>query len=158
MIATTVTDTAVAPAPSASARRAKTMAETLIERVLSKVRIFLPSARPGVSIGRKNYMGMGCRIDPGLGGHICIGDRNKLVADVLVMAYGGRIEIGHGCSINPFTVLYGHEAGLRIGNHVLIAAHCVLVPANHIFTDPDLEIWQQGVSSKGIVVEDDVWI
>lgn len=154
----TASDTTRWVSRSPASKRGATDGVTLLDRALSKARILLASTRRGVSIGPKNYIGPGCRIVPGLNGRIQIGEQNKLVAGVLLMAYGGCIEIGRGCSINPFTVLYGHEAGLKIGNHVLIAAHCVLVPANHIFADPALKIWQQGLSSKGICIEDDVWI
>ena len=73
------------------------------------------------------------------------------------MTYGGNITIGDFCSINPYTILYGH-GNLSIGNNVLIAAHCVIIPANHIFSDLDSPINSQGLTTKGIIIEDDVWI
>jgi acetyltransferase-like isoleucine patch superfamily enzyme len=54
-------------------------------------------------------------------------------------------------------VLYGH-GGLRIGNFVRIATHCVLVPANHGFDRLDVPIARQPVQALGITIEDDVWI
>lgn len=39
-----------------------------------------------------------------------------------------------------------------------IAAHCTIVPSNHIFDDPNEFIYKQGLSKKGIVIEDDVWL
>jgi acetyltransferase-like isoleucine patch superfamily enzyme len=48
--------------------------------------------------------------------------------------------------------------GLRIGNDVRIAAHCVVIPANHIYEDPDRPICRQGLTKSGIVIGDDVWI
>jgi acetyltransferase-like isoleucine patch superfamily enzyme len=54
--------------------------------------------------------------------------------------------------------LYGHGKGLVIGNNVLIAGHCLIIPANHIFTRKDIPINKQGTESKGIIIEDDVWI
>lgn len=70
---------------------------------------------------------------------------------------GGSIKIGDNCSINPFCVLYGH-GGLTIGNNVRIATHTVIVPANHNYNIPDKLICQQGLTKKGIVIADDVWI
>lgn len=61
------------------------------------------------------------------------------------------------CSLNPYSILYGH-GGLTIGNGVRIAAHVVIVPANHIIDDTDRYIYEQGETTKGIVIEDDVWI
>ena len=39
-----------------------------------------------------------------------------------------------------------------------IAAHCTIVPSNHIYTNPNEFIYKQGLSRQGIIIEDDVWI
>ena len=77
---------------------------------------------------------------------------------VVLMTYGGSIRIGDRCSINPYTVIYGHGRGVEIGNDVLIAAHCVIVPFNHNFDDLQIPINAQGYTSKGIRICDNVWI
>jgi acetyltransferase-like isoleucine patch superfamily enzyme len=91
------------------------------------------------------------------GGKITIGKNCELLYGVLLMTYGGDITIGEGCSINPYTVLYGH-GNLTIGNNVLIAGHCLIIPSNHNFSDITKPINQQGETRKGIVIEDNVWI
>ena len=91
------------------------------------------------------------------GGEINVGKNSELLNGVLIMTYGGKISIGESCSINPYTILYGH-GGLSIGNNVLIAGHCLIIPANHIISDTSLTINKQGLTKKGIVIEDDVWI
>lgn len=91
------------------------------------------------------------------GGKIIIGKNTELLNGVLLMTYGGIIQIGNNCSINPYTVLYGH-GNLTIGNNVLIAGHCIIIPANHKFSDINIPIREQGVSKVGIVIEDNVWI
>ena len=40
----------------------------------------------------------------------------------------------------------------------MIAAHTTVIPSNHIFASCDLPIREQGLTCKGIVIEDDVWI
>ncbi len=96
-------------------------------------------------------------LDTRFGGSITIGERSELLQGVMIMTYGGTIEIGSVCSINPYTILYGH-GNLKIGNNVLIAAHTVIIPANHVFTDVTIPINLQGLTTKGITIEDDVWI
>ena len=91
------------------------------------------------------------------GGKIIIGNNTELLYGVLLMTYGGNIRIGNHCSINPYTVLYGH-GNLTIGNNVLIAGHCLIIPSNHKFNDINMPIREQGVTKKGIVIEDNVWI
>lgn len=95
-------------------------------------------------------------IDPARGA-ISIGKNTGLDVGVILRAYGGSITIGENCTINPYTILYG-GGGLFIGNGVRIAAHCVIVAANHIFEDPDCYIYTQGETKVGINIEDDVWI
>jgi virginiamycin A acetyltransferase len=70
----------------------------------------------------------------------------------------GDIEIGERCYINSGCVIYsGH--GLKIGNKVLIASNCTLVPANHGMARYKPILEQAPMPSKGgIIIEDDVWI
>jgi acetyltransferase-like isoleucine patch superfamily enzyme len=91
------------------------------------------------------------------GGRISVGTGCEIDRGAILMTYGGSIELGDHVTVNAYCVLYGH-GGLRIGNGVRIAAHTVIVPANHVFADPDRYIFEQGETREGIVIEDDVWI
>jgi acetyltransferase-like isoleucine patch superfamily enzyme len=91
------------------------------------------------------------------GGRIAIGNGTVLGPHTMLLAYGGEIVMGEHCSVNPFCVLYGH-GGLHIGNYVRIATHCVFIPANHVFDDPGKPIARQGLTTKGIHIDDDVWL
>jgi acetyltransferase-like isoleucine patch superfamily enzyme len=92
------------------------------------------------------------------GGVVQIGFNTEILNGCLLMTYGGNIIIGDNCSINPYTILYGHGKGLKIGNDVLIAGHCLIIPSNHVFLEKKISINRQGEESKGIEIEDDVWI
>lgn len=111
-----------------------------------------------VLVGTNNRISNQVVIDTKLGGQIIIGSDNEVLHGVLLMSYGGTIHIGDRCSINPYTIIYGHGKGTIIGNDVLIAGQCMFIPANHKFDDLDKEISKQGLESIGIVVEDNVWI
>ncbi len=91
------------------------------------------------------------------GGDIHLGRDCHIHDYAMLMTYGGFIKMGDRCSVNPFCVLYGH-GGLTIGKGVRIAAHTVIIPSNHNFDNPDQFIYEQGETSKGIVIGDDVWI
>jgi acetyltransferase-like isoleucine patch superfamily enzyme len=115
------------------------------------------------SFCRQVWFGRHVRIEGSVGikpqgGSIRIGKKTELLHGVLLYANGGQIIIGEKCSINPYTVIYGHGAGTTIGNNVLIAGHCMLIPNNHIFADTVQPINMQGCISKGIIIEDDVWL
>jgi len=110
----------------------------------------------GVSIDTSAMIDPGARLEPS-GGSISIGARTLIDRGVIVRPLGGFVKIGEDCSVNAYCVLYG-GGGLTIGNGVRIAAHCVIVPSNHKFADVDRPIREQGLSMKGITIEDDVWI
>ena len=96
-------------------------------------------------------------VNSGLGS-ICIGSNCIILSGAKILSYGGVVKIGNSCSLNPYSIIYGGEGGIVIGNYVRIAAHCVLIPQNHNFERLDKPIFEQGVSSIGIVIDDDVWI
>ncbi|MDG4714325.1 acyltransferase [Winogradskyella marincola] len=91
------------------------------------------------------------------GGTIEIGDNCHIFENVIIATYGGNIKIGSQTSINPFCVLYGH-GNLTIGDDVRIATQSVFVPANHNYDELDIPIRKQGLTKKGIIIENNVWI
>ncbi|PKO34657.1 MAG: acyltransferase [Betaproteobacteria bacterium HGW-Betaproteobacteria-7] len=109
------------------------------------------------TIGEGSRIGAYCELSSTSGGALDIGKRCDIGRAALLLTYGGTIQIGDDCSINPYSVIYGH-GGLKIGNHVRIATHTVIIPANHNFDRFDAPICRQGLSMRGIVIDDDVWI
>jgi len=67
------------------------------------------------------------------------------------------IEIGTDTFIGPYTLIAG-PGNIKIGNNCLIAGNVGIFANNHKFADPVQNIRDQGVSRKGIVIEDDCWI
>lgn len=89
-------------------------------------------------------------------GDVRIGAETSVMPHVIIRAGGSRkVRIGSHCSLNPYVCVFG---GATIGNHVRIATHVVIVPMQHRFDRTDVPIHGQGVTSKGVVIEDDVWI
>jgi acetyltransferase-like isoleucine patch superfamily enzyme len=88
---------------------------------------------------------------------VSIGNGSYLGHGVVLRTFGGSIAIGSNCSVHPYSII-DSGGGLIIGNDVRIAAHTVIVASNHLFSDPDRLICDQGLSLKGIAIEDDVWI
>ena len=71
---------------------------------------------------------------------------NNAVGDVMI---GDHTRIGlHNTIIGPVT----------IGNHVNLAQGITVTALNHNFDDPKKRIDEQGVSTKPVVIEDDIWI
>ncbi|MHA2013514.1 MAG: acyltransferase [Candidatus Helarchaeota archaeon] len=78
---------------------------------------------------------------------------------ITTTGYGEKsiINIGKASRIGPYTCIYGH-GGIKIGKNVLIAGHNFISASQHIFQDINSPIKNQGITAKGIVIEDDVWI
>lgn len=86
-----------------------------------------------------------------------IGENCIFDVGVYVRLWGGKIKIGDNVFIGPYSVVYGH-GGLTIGNNALIASHVTIIPANHNFSDKQIPINKQGETTKGVIIEDDVWV
>lgn len=87
---------------------------------------------------------------------ISIGANGFLNFGSYIKCYKERIEIGDNFSIHPYSIIYG-IGPIKIGDGVRIAAQVTIVSGDHEMS-PDKPIFQQGMKSKGITIEDDVWI
>lgn len=75
--------------------------------------------------------------------------------------YGGDLgvglSIGERSSIGPYGYI-GCSGKISIGKNVMLGPKCSLFAENHVFSDIDICIKEQGVKQKGITIEDDCWI
>ena len=67
------------------------------------------------------------------------------------------IHIGQDTFIGPSVCISG-PGDIKIGKHCLIAGHTAMYANNHNFADPTEPIKYQGITCKGIVIEDDCWL
>lgn len=67
----------------------------------------------------------------------------------------GDVIIGNDCRIGMGTVLIGP---ITIGNQVILAQNIAISGLNHTYTDINLPIRQQKVTTALITIEDEVWI
>lgn len=89
---------------------------------------------------------------------VSIGARTSLQHGADIRALDcSRVEIGKGSFIGPYVCLAG-PGNIRIGNDCSIASHSGIFANNHRFADPTRTIHEQGLSRKGIVIEDNCWI
>lgn len=99
---------------------------------------------------------------PGSDERVILHDNVRVQEYAFIHSLMGSVEIGAHSYVGPFTIIYGHkingQGGTKIGKYVLIAGQCFIIPANHIFEDITLPIYKQGFTSKGIIIEDEVWI
>lgn len=129
-----------------------------ITNIVGECKLALIKFNPNIELGKNVSISFDSKIETRYGGKIRIGDEIIIFDGVLILSDGGYVEIGNGCQINPYSIIYGTGKGTRIGSNVLIAGHCMIIPANHNFSDKSETIKKQKVSSKGIIIEKDVWI
>jgi acetyltransferase-like isoleucine patch superfamily enzyme len=67
----------------------------------------------------------------------------------------GELIIGSHSRVGLGNTLIGP---IHIGNHVNTAQNVTISGLNHNYSDPDIPIDEQGVSTQLITIEDDVWI
>lgn len=129
------------------------------------------------------FVGRRCKIKfrnkISLGKTVTIGDNVEINAlSKLGISIGDNVSISKGTIIECTGVISNLGEGLIIGDNVGIAQNCFIqvrgsvvignnvifgpnvsiFSENHNFYDPDLPVSFQGVSRKGVTIEDGVWI
>lgn len=97
---------------------------------------------------------------------ICSGNQGEVVLDNGVSldrgvdinsCESGKIKIGQATFIGPYGCIAG-PGSVDIGEYCMIASHCGIYANQHIFSDRTRPIMLQGVTTKGIVIENDCWL
>lgn len=70
---------------------------------------------------------------------------------------GYGLKMGEHSSIGPYSFI-GCSGSITIGNDVMIGPRVSLFAENHNFKAKDMNIKNQGVNNKGIVIESNCWI
>jgi acetyltransferase-like isoleucine patch superfamily enzyme len=113
-----------------------------------------------IEIGNGVMIFKGVRIDGGTHKNNRIHLENGVIIEcnVVIGALDNTyIHIGEETFIGPSVCIAG-PGDIKIGKQCLIAAHTGIYANNHNFTDPMKPIKDQGVTRKGIVIEDDCWL
>jgi len=112
----------------------------------------------GISIGNRSYIArdvfLNCWTPDS---QVVIHDRAVLDRGVYFNPLGGCIEVDDMAYIGPYVCIAG-PGDIKIGKNCLIASHSSMYANSHNFTDLNIPINQQGLSCKGISIEDDCWL
>ncbi|MBU1195108.1 MAG: acyltransferase [Proteobacteria bacterium] len=85
-------------------------------------------------------------------GPYCIIEATGVISDI-----GKGIFIGENSGIGAFSFI-GGAGGVKIGKNVIMGQRVSFHSENHNFNNVNLPIREQGVTRKGIVIEDDCWV
>jgi acetyltransferase-like isoleucine patch superfamily enzyme len=67
------------------------------------------------------------------------------------------IFVGKQSFFGEYTCIRG-QGGVHIGDGVYTGTQVQIAAVNHVYTDPDQYIKDQGITAEGITIEDDVWL
>lgn len=113
-------------------------------------------------------LGAGSYLDEGVYIHACpggvsIGAGTMVMHGAVLHVYNFRdlpaagIRIGANSLISEYTVIRG-QGGVSIGDRVYTSPMTQIVAVDHVFDDPERPFVEQGITARGIVIEDDVWL
>lgn len=122
--------------------------------IFQRVRYYF---HPDIKLGKNVRIWNNVKISVLYGGKIMIGDNTEILHGVNILTYGGEIHIGSKCSINPMVIIYG-QGNTFIGDDVFIAGHSMIIPSNHIYQNRNIPIREQGLTNKGIIIHNNVWV
>jgi len=71
--------------------------------------------------------------------------------------YGKGLVMGNNSAVGQFTE-FGAAGGIEIGDDVIMGSYVSFHSENHNFTDTTKLIREQGVTSKGIKIGNNVWV
>jgi len=105
-----------------------------------------------IELGNNIYIGSGVKIytNNRIGNNVYLGDNVELRCNGV-----NEIKIGKNCTLNRGSIILGN---VRIGDNCLIAPLCVVSGSNHNFSNVNSNINKQGISSKGIIIKNNVWL
>lgn len=136
--------------------------------VFFQKRIFLGkgcviSNKKNIVIGKNVTIDKRCDIDGyaienlKFGNNVKIGAYSFISCTSHFSKYGKGITIGNNSACGRFTE-FGAAGGIEIGNDVIMGSYISFHSENHNFLDRSKLIREQGVTSKGIKIGNNVWI
>lgn len=117
----------------------------LLDQLYLSILLVLPNIHTFNRWRVKYYQSKGCNIH----------NDSSIAANVRIL---GKLSMGKGSSIAHNCTLSGYNAGIYIGNNVMIAPNYVLVAFNHGYKDLTIPMAKQPYDELPINIEDDVWI
>jgi acetyltransferase-like isoleucine patch superfamily enzyme len=115
-----------------------------------------------IRLGRGSYLDESVYIHACPGG-VEIGTNTLVMHGAILHVYNFRglphagIRIGRDSLIGEYSVIRG-QGGVTIGDRVYTSPGAQIIAVNHVFDDATRPFVEQGITAKGIVIEDDVWL
>ena len=86
-----------------------------------------------------------------------IGSFSKVLSTSHFSKFGKGLKMGNNSAIGDYTH-FGAPGGIEIGNDVIMGSYISFHSENHNFSDTTRLIREQGVTSKGIKLGNNIWV
>lgn len=119
--------------------------------------------KKNINFGRNVTIEENCFVDAYAQNKIDFGDNVKIGAYSSISStshmskFGIGFKIGNNSGVGRFTE-FGASGGIEIGNDVIMGSYVSFHSENHNFKDFSKPIREQGVTSKGIKLGDNIWV
>jgi acetyltransferase-like isoleucine patch superfamily enzyme len=154
----------------------KLIISVLVRRITMLIRGFLKTGNKvfigsntkiqnsrNIVFGKSVTIDKHCVIDGFSSEKILIGDCVKIGAFSTLSStshlskYGKGLRMGNNSAVGQFTE-FGAAGGIEIGNDVIMGSYISFHSENHNFSDTSKLIREQGVTSKGIKLGNNIWV
>ena len=105
--------------------------------------------------GRHSVIHRSVRMDTPPYRRFSLGDYSVIESFACINNAVGDVNIGNYSRIGLHNTIIGP---VIIGSHVNLAQGITVTALNHIFSDPQKRIDEQGVCTNQVIIEDDTWI
>lgn len=92
-----------------------------------------------------------------IGDNVSIARNSILICTGVIANKGLGIVIGNGTGITEGAFL-GGQGGITIGKNVIMGPGVKIFSENHNFSNPLINIKDQGISRKGVIIGDNCWL
>ena len=111
----------------------------------------------GVTIGHNTILDGYASTKIIFGDYAKIGAYSCLTTTSHLSKYGVGLVMGSNSAIGDYTH-FGASGGIKIGNDVIMGSYISFHSENHSFSDKSILIREQGVTSVGIILGNNIWV
>jgi acetyltransferase-like isoleucine patch superfamily enzyme len=75
-----------------------------------------------------------------------------------IKATDGDLSTGEKCGFGPGCFVAAGAGGIHMGDHVIFGPNVSVIAANYVYGQLDVPLEEQGVTSQGISIGNNVWV
>jgi acetyltransferase-like isoleucine patch superfamily enzyme len=102
--------------------------------------------------------GISTRAEVELSPNLKLGRKNTVSSFTKIKVTDGVLVTGEQCGFGTGCFISAGEGGIKLGDHVICGPNVVLIASNYRYERVDVPLEQQGQTSRGVRIGNNVWI